>query len=365
MVSTALSLIFQWTISGLSVGSLGAHMKRKFGVGATAVLLGGLISTSAYAAGGGGNAGSHAGIVAGGGRIGALAIVRGLGGVGFSAGSPRPFLTLTPPGARIGAVAIGVGLGGVFGAGSRNTLTPRDGRLHSVSLLAGARFSPSKPYSTPLNAGQAAVPPGNSYYFGSYAAPSQSDQGGTAYGGTFISVAGDGTPPLEKLYPLPSDHQKLSLNDAAPQPQSDSLLHAQDQSNENRTNLKVGARVKLRSGGPLMAVLSVSGTDVTCVWFDAAGQAETGTFPAASLASLGDDHTLSLNGAAPQPQNVSLLHAQDQSNENRTNLKVGARVKLRSGGPLMAVLSVSGTDVTCVWFDAAGHAETAPSLRRA
>jgi uncharacterized protein YodC (DUF2158 family) len=101
--------------------------------------------------------------------------------------------------------------------------------------------------------------------------------------GTFMPVAGDGTPPLEKLYPSLSDDQKLSLTDAAPQPQNVSLLHAQDQSSENRTNLKVGARVKLRSGGPLMAVLSVRGTDVTCVWFDAVGHAETGTFPAASL----------------------------------------------------------------------------------
>jgi uncharacterized protein YodC (DUF2158 family) len=90
-------------------------------------------------------------------------------------------------------------------------------------------------------------------------------------------------PPLEKPYSSLSDYQKLSLNDVDPQPQNVSLPHAQDQSNENRTNLKVGARVRLRSGGPLMAVLSVSGIDVTCVWFNAVGQAETGTFPAASL----------------------------------------------------------------------------------
>jgi uncharacterized protein YodC (DUF2158 family) len=174
-------------------------------------------------------------------------------------------------------LAIGVGLGGVIGAGSPSTLTPRGGCLYSLPLFAGARFSP-----TPLNSGQPAAPQGNSYYFGSYAAPSQSDWGGTAYGGTF-TVTEDGTPPLEKLYPLLSDEQKLSQNNAAPQPQNVSLLHAQDESNENRTNLKVGARVKLRSGGPLIAVLSVSCTDVTCVWFDAAGYAETGAFPAASL----------------------------------------------------------------------------------
>jgi uncharacterized protein YodC (DUF2158 family) len=155
-------------------------------------------------------------------------------------------------------------------------------------------------------------------------------------------------PSLEKPHPSLSDGQKLSLNDADPRPQNVSSPPTPDQSNENRTNLQVGARVKLRSGGPLMAVLSVIGTDVTCVWFDATGQAETGTFPAASLA---------LNDAGPRPQNVS-LRAQDQSDQSRTNLQVGARVRLRSGGPLMAVLSVIGTDVTCVWFDAAGRAET-------
>jgi uncharacterized protein YodC (DUF2158 family) len=353
MLSADPALISQCTC--LLVGSLGGHMKRKLGVVAAAVLLGGFVSTNAFAGGASGNAGSHAGVIAGGGgRIGALAIVRGLGGVGPGAGSPRPFLTLTPPDARIGALAIGVGLGGVIGAGSSGTFTPRGGRSYSVPLFAGARFSPSKPYSTPLNSGQPVAPQGTGYYFGSYAAPSQSDQGGTTYAGTFATVAG----PLEKLYPLRRDDRKLSLNDAASQPQNVSLPDAQDQSNENRNNLKVGARVKLRSGSPLMAVLSVSGTDVTCVWFDAVGQAETGTFPAASLASLGDDQKRPLNNAAPQPQNVSLPHAQDQSDENQTNLKVGARVRLRSGGPLMAVLSVSGTDVTCVWFDAAGHAAT-------
>jgi len=166
-----------------------------------------------------------------------------------------------------------------------------------------------------------------------------------------VGQAETGTFPAASLALL-TDGQKLSLNDAAPQPQNVSLPHAQGQSNENRTNLKVGARVKLRSGGPLMTVLSVSDTDVTCVWFNAVGQAEIGTFPAASLASLTDDQKLSLKTADPQPQNVSLPRARDQRNENRTNLKVGARVRLRSGGPLMAVLSVSGTDVTCVWFDA-------------
>jgi uncharacterized protein YodC (DUF2158 family) len=251
-------------------------MKRKLGVVATAVFLGGFVSTNALAAGGGGPASGHAGVIAGG-RIGGVAIVSGLGVVGPSAGSSRPFLTLAPRDARVGALAVGVGLGGVI-AGSPSTLTPRNGRLYSVPLLAGARFSPSNRYSTPLNYRQPVAPQASNYDIGSYAAPSQNGQGGTAYGDTFISVAGGGTQVAQL-----TDDQKLPLKNAAPQPQNVSLPRAQDQSNENQTNLKVGARVRLRSGGPLMAVLSVSGTDVTCVWFNAAGQAETGTFPAASL----------------------------------------------------------------------------------
>jgi hypothetical protein len=81
--------------------------------------------------------------------------------------------------------------------------------------------------------------------------------------------------------------------------------------------------------------------------------------------SLTDDRKLSLNDTDPQPQNVSLPHAQDQGNENRTNLKVGARVKLRSGGPLMAVLSVSGTDFSWCGLMRLGKLRPAPSLRRA
>jgi uncharacterized protein YodC (DUF2158 family) len=235
-------------------------MKRKLGVVATAVLLGGFVSTNAFAAGRGGPTGGHAGVIAGGaggvgvstgstrpfvtltpgdGRMGAVAVGPGLGGVGLSAGSARPFITLTQGN---GALAIGRGLGGVGVSAGSPSLTPGDRRLYSVPLSAGARFSPSNLYSTSLNSRQPAAPQANN------------------------SVAGGGTPVAQTR-----------------QPQNVSLLHAQDQSNQNRTNLEVGARVRLRSGGPMMAVLSVSGTEVTCVWFNAVGQAETGTFPAAGL----------------------------------------------------------------------------------
>jgi uncharacterized protein YodC (DUF2158 family) len=307
-----------------------------------------------------GPAGGRAGVIAGTASTGALAVSRA--GVGLSAGSVTPFVPLiTPSNGRIGALPIGQGLGG--GAGPPQpfiTLTPRS--ISSVPLSAGAS-SPSNLFSTPLNSSQPAAPQPN---IGSNAAPSQNGQGGTANGATFTSVAGGGTqvaqtcfdlagpmtdvlldqlrqilhltndqqaeldrlkaassklknvvavacltnpsaspvdrleatakqsepiirvaqilrPPLETLYPSRSDDQKPSLKNGDPQPQNVSLPRAQDQRNENRTNLQVGARVRLRSGGPLMAVLSVSGTDVTCVWFDVFRRAETGTFPAASL----------------------------------------------------------------------------------
>jgi hypothetical protein len=70
-------------------------MKRKLGVVATAVLLGGFVSTNAFAAGGGGPAGGRAGVIAGGAGTGALAVSRG--GVGLSAGSLTPFVPLITP----------------------------------------------------------------------------------------------------------------------------------------------------------------------------------------------------------------------------------------------------------------------------
>jgi uncharacterized protein YodC (DUF2158 family) len=218
------------------------------------------VSTNAFAAGGGGPAGGQASAIAGRASMGAVS----RGGVGLNAGSPMPFIPLITP-SNGGALPIGQGLGG--GAGSPRpflTLTPRS--ISSVPLSAGA----SSLFSTPVNSSQPAAPQANissnaapQANISSNAAPSQSGQAGTPYQGTVISVAGGGTRVL--------------------QPQNVSLPRAQDQRNENRTNLKAGARVRLRSGGPMMAVLSVSGTDVTCAWFDAFGRAETGAFPAASL----------------------------------------------------------------------------------
>ena len=58
-------------------------MKRKLGVVATADLLGGFVSTNAFAAGGGGPAGGRAGVIAGGAGTGALAVSRGVFGRGW------------------------------------------------------------------------------------------------------------------------------------------------------------------------------------------------------------------------------------------------------------------------------------------
>jgi uncharacterized protein YodC (DUF2158 family) len=88
--------------------------------------------------------------------------------------------------------------------------------------------------------------------------------------------------PLEKFYASLSDEQKAMLNTIGAPPQNSSS-QAKDQRDDHGTALKVGTRVKLRAGGPLMAVESIQGSEVTCVWFDDAGEAESGTFSVASL----------------------------------------------------------------------------------
>jgi uncharacterized protein YodC (DUF2158 family) len=86
--------------------------------------------------------------------------------------------------------------------------------------------------------------------------------------------------PLEEFYASLSDEQKAGLRSGVPPHPAASQ---QSSRHNNETNLKVGTRVKLRSGGPMMAVVSIQGSDVTCVWFDNVGEPQSGTFPAASL----------------------------------------------------------------------------------
>jgi uncharacterized protein YodC (DUF2158 family) len=117
--------------------------------------------------------------------------------------------------------------------------------------------------------------------------------------------------PVEKFYASLSDEQKAMLNTIDPSPQNssseaevprddrgteqkamltttsarpqNSSSQAEDQRDDRGTDLKVGTRVKLRAGGPLMAVESIQGSEVTCVWFNDDGEAESGTFSAQSL----------------------------------------------------------------------------------
>ena len=43
--------------------------------------------------------------------------------------------------------------------------------------------------------------------------------------------------------------------------------------------LKVGDRVRLRSGGPLMTVRSINGENIDCQWFTLPGELQSATFP--------------------------------------------------------------------------------------
>jgi hypothetical protein len=285
-------------------------MKGKIVGVAAAALLAGMVSTNAFAAGGGGgHAGGHAGVIGGGARMGALAAGRGLGGSRLSAGSRGPVLTLT-----------------------------RDGRLYSVPLFAGSRFTPSNLYSTPLNSRQPPAPQANNYYFGSYVAPSQSGQDGTAYGGAYVSVVGGTSTKVaetcddlaDPMTDIPVDQlRKLVHPTKDQQAELDQLKAASSEAK----NVVAAACLTNPSASPVARLEA------------AAKQSEAITRAAQILrpplekfyASLSDDQKASLNDADPQPQNVSLLHTQDRSNENRTNLKVGARVKLRSGGPLSVI----------------------------
>ena len=52
---------------------------------------------------------------------------------------------------------------------------------------------------------------------------------------------------------------------------------------------KIGTRVRLRSGGPLMTVTGINeATGIPCQWFDKAGAVCTGIFLEASLMSQDD-----------------------------------------------------------------------------
>jgi uncharacterized protein YodC (DUF2158 family) len=43
--------------------------------------------------------------------------------------------------------------------------------------------------------------------------------------------------------------------------------------------LKLGDRVRMRSGGPLMTVHSINGDNIDCQWFTLQGELQSATFP--------------------------------------------------------------------------------------
>jgi uncharacterized protein YodC (DUF2158 family) len=46
---------------------------------------------------------------------------------------------------------------------------------------------------------------------------------------------------------------------------------------------EVGDTVQLKSGGPVMTITEIEGTQVWCTWFTPEGKLETGTFPNLAL----------------------------------------------------------------------------------
>jgi uncharacterized protein YodC (DUF2158 family) len=56
----------------------------------------------------------------------------------------------------------------------------------------------------------------------------------------------------------------------------------------------VGSVVQLKSGGPLMTVMTVSGGEVACTWFDQEDQPQFKTFPAGVLKLYEDEGPLDI-----------------------------------------------------------------------
>ena len=215
-------------------------MKRKLGVLAVAALLAGIDATAALAAGQGGGG-------------------RGLG----------------PP--SIGLVNPGL-------------LSPNgvpNGNARSAPRL---NFLPTPALSSPPGSIPGTLPGHQSFqanptqqgssqslgFLGNYPGAGKNGQGSIAYSGGYAYAGRIST---NVTHASLSDDQKARLNNTA-SPQNVSSQH---QSNDNGTDWKVGTRVRLRSGSPLMVVTSIHGSEVTCVWFNYVGQAESGTFPATTL----------------------------------------------------------------------------------
>jgi uncharacterized protein YodC (DUF2158 family) len=270
----------------------------------------------------------------------------------------------SPAGGHVGGVPGGVIAGGTPSAGSRGpTLdVTRNGRLYSVPLSASSpnALFPSSVYSgsqaPPANSRQQSAPQTNNYYYyGSYSAPSQSGQGGTAYGGTYVSVGAAST----KVAQTCADAGPMS---DVPVDQLRQIVHA---TNDQETELDRLKAASLEAKKVIQAACLTGPSATPVDRLEAAEKQSEAITRAAQIlrppfekfyASLSNDQKASLNDANPRPQ--TLQRSQDQTSENRTNFKVGTRVKLRSGGPMMAVVSVRNSEVTCVWFNYGGQAES-------
>ena len=120
-------------------------------------------------------------------------------------------------------------------------------------------------------------------FLGNYPGAAKNGPASIAYSGGYAYAGRSSTNASTPMRGTPvslNDDQKARLNNSA-SPQSSQ--QAQRQSSDTGIDLEVGTRVRLRAGSPMMVVTSTHGSEVTCVWFNSFGQAESGTFPAASL----------------------------------------------------------------------------------
>src|SRR4030088_1737561 len=131
--------------------------------------------------------------------------------------------------------------------------------------------------------------------------------------------------------------------------------------------LHEGDLVRLRSGGPVLTVKSVSDNWVICTWFDDYGELQSTAFPIAMIAGpltpSPDDAKPQTNGqmspSSPWAAFADAAPANTATHRQTTpRLHEGDLVRLRSGGPVLTVKSVSDNWVICTWFDDYGELQS-------
>jgi uncharacterized protein YodC (DUF2158 family) len=219
--------------------------RRLMVVLAGAALVGSLLATEAQARGGGGHGGGGVGHV---GRFGGAHIGTRVGGIGgrYMAGISRGaagYGTGTGYGTRIG-----------YGAGIRYGTGILPGRL---SGLAAAAFA----QTATLNDSTGAYVPAPAS-----GAVQQPPVGGSS-GGTF---SGPG------LTTVDDDGVSTKTRGMAPAPSASAPSNTRNQA---APTFRSGSLVRLRSGGPLMTVKDVKGSQVDCFWTDVNDQINANSFP--------------------------------------------------------------------------------------